>query len=108
MSNFSRRFAQEVKRSIVMYRRQKGADPIKRIFITGKGAQSEIIRNKISEDLEQAIELFNPLDGVDLPANLAVDAENLNIQLSEVVGEAIKEFNLIENMVSLESCAIKR
>lgn len=101
MSNFSRRFAQEVNRSIVMYRRQKGADPIKRIFITGKGAQSEIIRNKISEDLEQTIELFNPLDGVELPANLAVDAENLNIQLSEVVGEAIKEFNLLDNSGSL-------
>ena len=101
MSNFSSRFAQEVNRSIVMYRRQKGADPIKRIFITGKGAQSEIIRNKISEDLEQTIELFNPLDGVELPANLAVDAENLNIQLSEVVGEAIKEFNLLDNSGSL-------
>ena len=101
MSNFSHRFAQEVNRSIVMYRRQKGADPLKRIFITGKGAQSEIIRNKISEDLEQTIELFNPLDGVELPANLAVDAENLNIQLSEVVGEAIKEFNLLDNSGSL-------
>ena len=101
MSNFSSRFAQEVNRSIVMYRRQKGADPIKRIFITGKGAQSEIIRNKISEDLEQTTELFNPLDGVDLPENLASDAENLNIQLSEVVGEAIKEFNLLGNSGSL-------
>ena len=101
MSNFSHRFAQEVNRSIVMYRRQKGADPIKRIFITGRGAQSEIIRNKISGDLEYAIELFNPLDGVELPANLEVDSENLNIQLSEVVGEAIKEFNLIENCGSL-------
>ena len=36
-----------------------------------------------------------------MPANLAVDSENLNIQLSEVVGEAIKEFNLIENSGSL-------
>lgn len=101
IANFSRRFAQEVKRSIVMYRRQKGADAIKRIFITGKGAQSEFIRNKISENLEQDIELFNPLDGVELPANLAVDAENLNIEMSEVVGEAIKEFNLIENYGNL-------
>ena len=101
IANFSRRFAQEVKRSIVMYRRQKGAEPIKRIFITGKGAQSEFIRNKISEDLEQGLELFNPLDGVKLPANLAVDAEDLNIQLSEVVGEAVKEFNLMENCGSL-------
>lgn len=101
IANFSRRFAQEVKRSIVMYRRQKGADAIKRIFITGKGAQSKFIRNKISENLEQDIELFNPLDGVELPANLAVDAENLNIEMSEVVGEAIKEFNLIENYGNL-------
>lgn len=97
IANFSRRFAQEVNRSIVMYRRQKSADAIKRIFIAGKGAQSEIIRNKISEDLEQDIELFNPLDGIELPANLVNDADNLNIELSEVVGEAINEFNLIEN-----------
>ena len=101
IANFSRRFAQEVKRSIVMYRRQKGADAVKRIFITGKGAQSEIIRNKISGDLEQDLELFNPLDGIELPANLAVEADNLNIELSEVVGEAIKEFNIIENYGSL-------
>ena len=97
IANFSRRFAQEVNRSIVMYRRQKSADAIKRIFIAGKGAQSEIIRNKISEDLEQDIELFNPLDGIELPANLVNDADNLNIELSEVVGEAINKFNLIEN-----------
>ena len=102
IANFSRRFAQEVKRSIVMYRRQKGADAIKRIFITGKGAQSEFIRNKISENLEQDIELFNPLDGVELPANLAVDVESLNIEMSEVVGEAINEFNLIENYGNLD------
>ena len=73
-------FAQEVKRSIVMYRRQKGADAIKRIFITGKGAQSEIIRNKISGDLEQDLELFNPLDGLICLPTLAVEAENLNIR----------------------------
>ena len=36
-----------------------------------------------------------------MPANLALDAENLNIQLSEVVGEALKEFNLIENYGTL-------
>ena len=97
IANFSRRFAQEVNRSIVLYRRQKGADAIKRIFISGKGAQSEFVRNKISEYLEQDIELFNPLDGIELPENLVNDADNLNIELSEVVGEAINEFNLIES-----------
>ena len=101
MSNFSRRFAQEINRSIVMYRRQKGADPIKRIFFTGRGAQSEVIRDKISGELDRAIELFNPLDGVELPANLAQDSESLNLSLSEVVGEAVKEFNFIENSGSL-------
>ena len=36
-----------------------------------------------------------------MPANLDVDSENLNIQLCEAVGEAIKEFNLIKNYGSL-------
>ena len=69
--------------------------------MTGKGAQSEIVRNKISEDLEQSIDLFNPLDIVELPTNLALDSKNLNMQLSEVVGEAVREYNLIENSTSL-------
>lgn len=101
ISNFSRRFAQEVNRSIVMYRRQKGGDAIKRIFITGKGAHSQIVRNKISEDLEQDIELFNAFSRVELSANLALNSDDLNFQLSEVVGEAVKEFKLIENCGSL-------
>ena len=101
IANFSQRFVQEITRSIVMYRRQKGAGALKQIFITGRGAQSDIIRNKISEDLERPLELFNPLDGVDLSADLVSNSKNLNFQLSEVVGEAVKEFDLIKNCGSL-------
>lgn len=97
MANFSRRFAQEVNRSILMYRRQKGGNSLKHIYITGKGAQSEILRNKISQDLGQGIELFDAFAKVELPVNLALETNNLNFQLSEVVGEAIKEFKLVEN-----------
>jgi type IV pilus assembly protein PilM len=84
-----------------MYRRQKGGNPLKHIFITGKGAQSQILRDKISEDLGQDIELFDAFANVELPANLALEANNLNFQLSEVVGEAVKEFKLVENSGSL-------
>ena len=101
IANFSRRFTQEVNRSILVYRRQKGGNPLKHIFITGKGAQSQILRDKISEDLGQDIELFDAFANVELPANLALEANNLNFQLSEVVGEAVKEFKLVENSGSL-------
>ena len=97
MANFSRRFAQEVNRSILMYRRQKGGNSLKHIYITGKGAQSEILRNKISQDLGQGIELFDAFAKVELPVNLALETNNLNFQLSEVLGEAVKEFKLVEN-----------
>lgn len=97
MANFSRRFAQEVNRSVLMYRRQKGGNSLKHIYITGKGAQSEILRNKISQDLGQGIELFDAFAKVELPVNLALETNNLNFQLSEVVGEAVKEFKLVEN-----------
>ena len=101
IANFSQRFAQEVNRSIVMYLRQKGATEIKQIFITGGGIQSSILRNKISEELGYKLELFNVLDVVELPANMSANDDNLNIQLSEVIGEAIKEFNFNKNYGSL-------
>ena len=66
VSNFTRRFAQEVNRSIVMYRRQKGGDAVKRIFITGKGANSPLVRAKLAESLDHKIELFDALSGVEL------------------------------------------
>ena len=69
ISDFSIRFANELKRSISMYRRQKNAQPVKRIFATGKGAKSKIIRDMIAAEIEQEIELFNPLDGIDPAKN---------------------------------------
>ena len=97
VSNFTRRFAQEVNRSIVMYRRQKGGDAVKRIFITGKGANSPLVRAKLAESLDHKIELFDALSGVELAPALDSDRDTLNFELSEVVGEAIKEFKLVEN-----------
>lgn len=101
VSNFTRRFAQEVNRSIVMYRRQKGGDAVKRIFITGKGSNSPLVREKLAESLDHEIELFDALSGVELAPALDADRDTLNFELSEVVGEAIKEFELVENSGNL-------
>lgn len=101
VSNFTRRFAQEVTRSIVMYRRQKGGDAVKRIFITGKGSNSPLVREKLAESLDHEIELFDALSGVELAPALDADRDTLNFELSEVVGEAIKEFKLVENYGNL-------
>ena len=101
IAGFSRRFAQEITRSIVMYRRQRGGDSIKRIFITGKGSSSPMVREKLANALDHKIELFNALSGVNLAPELDLDRDTLSFELSEVVGEAIKEFKLVENYGNL-------
>lgn len=95
ISNFSRRFAQEVSRSIVMYRRQKGGESVKKILITGKGAYSKTIRDNLSQALNQEVQLFDVMSRVEVSHQVSADSEDLNFQLSEVIGEAIHSFNLV-------------
>ena len=95
ISNFSRRFAQEVSRSIVMYRRQKGGESVKKILITGKGAFSKTIRDHLSQALDQEVELFDVMGRVEVSPQVSADSSDLNFQLSEVIGEAIRGFNLV-------------
>ena len=95
ISNFSRRFAQEVSRSIVMYRRQKGGESVKKILITGKGAYSKTIRDNLSQALNQEVQLFDVMSRVEVSPQVSADSEDLNFQLSEVIGEAIHSFNLV-------------
>lgn len=96
ISNFARRFAQEVSRSIVMYRRQKGGESVQKILITGKGAFSKTIRDNLSQALNQEVELFDVMSRVDVSSQVGADSADLNFQLSEVVGEAIHTFNLVK------------
>ena len=107
IANFSSRFVEELNRSILMYQRQKGVSDVKQIFITGKGAESEIIRNKISEELGREIQIFNPLDAVDLPSNLDPSNREINIELTEAIGQALIRFNQIENIGSLNLLPLK-
>ena len=95
ISNFSRRFAQEVSRSIVMYRRQKGGESVKKILITGKGAYSKTIRDNLSQALNQEVQLFDVMSRVEVSPQVSADSGDLNFQLSEVIGEAIHSFNLV-------------
>ena len=95
ISNFSRRFAQEVSRSIVMYRRQKGGESVKKILITGKGAYSKTLRDTLSQALNQEVQLFDVMSRVEVSPLVSADSEDLNFQLSEVIGEAIHSFNLV-------------
>jgi len=95
ISNFSRRFAQEVSRSIVMYRRQKGGESVKKILITGKGAFSKTIRDHLSQALDQEVELFDVMGRVEVSPQVSAESSDLNFQLSEVIGEAIRGFNLV-------------
>lgn len=101
VSSFSRRFSQEIQRSILMYERQQLGDSIKQIFITGKGSSSSLIRNNLSEVMDSPIDSFDALSGVELAPNLDLDRDTLNFELSEVVGEALKEFRLVKNYGNL-------
>ena len=47
--------------------------------------------------MDHKIELFDALSGVELAPALDADRDTLNFELSEVVGEAIKEYKLVEN-----------
>lgn len=87
--NFQKKLSQEITRSIVTYRRNKGAQAPKRILLTGRGA----LLPGLSEQLEQSqripVEYFDPTAGIELGSGVdAVEIEQNQHVLSEVVGRA--------------------
>ena len=86
--NFIRRMGQEITRSIVNYRRQKGAAAPKRILLSGRGALLDGLSEKLSTSQKVAVEFFDPLQNVTLDGEVGSDPKALRLEVSEIIGYA--------------------
>jgi type IV pilus assembly protein PilM len=87
--SFMRRMSQEITRSIVNYRRQKGGAAPKRILLNGRGALLKGLSEQLSTTQKVPVEFFNPMINVILDAS--VDLEDVSLQISEIIGEACRD-----------------
>lgn len=88
---FIRRMGQEITRSIVNYRRQKGGAAPKRILLSGRGSLLPGLADQLATSQKIPVELFNPLEGVSLDGSIVGDPEILKLQVSELIGEALSD-----------------
>jgi type IV pilus assembly protein PilM len=86
--SFMRRMGQEITRSIVNYRRQKGAAAPKRILLNGRGALLEGLSEQLATSQKVNVEFFDPLQNVTLGGGLASDSISLRLEVSEIIGAA--------------------
>lgn len=89
--SFMRRMSQEITRSIVNYRRQKGGAAPKRILLSGRGALLEGLSDQLSTSQKVDVEFFDPLQNVTLEGELAADSTSLRLEISEIIGAAAQE-----------------
>jgi type IV pilus assembly protein PilM len=88
--SFMRRMSQEITRSIVNYRRQKGAAAPKRILLNGRGSLLKGLAEQLSNTQKVPVEFFDPLQNVTLDGAIDSDIEVLRLQTSEIIGEACR------------------
>lgn len=93
--SFIRRTSQEITRSIVNYRRQKGGVAPKQILLSGRGSQLPNLADQLATSQKTTVELFDPLQGVTLGDKITDDAASLRLETGEIIGEACA--GLIEN-----------
>jgi len=92
--SFMRRMGQEITRSIVNYRRQKGAASPKKILLSGRGALLEGLAEQLSGSQKVQVEFFDPLQNVTLEGDIAADPNalgSLGLEISEIIGQAARE-----------------
>ncbi|WP_269526776.1 pilus assembly protein PilM [Coraliomargarita parva] len=89
--SFMRRMGQEITRSIVNYRRQKGGGAPKQILLSGRGALLSGLAEKLSETQKVTVEFFDPLLNVTLDGAIDIDPDVLRLQASEIIGEAARD-----------------
>ena len=88
--SFMRRMSQEITRSIVNYRRQKGGAAPKRILLNGRGSLLKGLAEQLSTTQKVEVEFFDPLQNVTLDGSIDTDIEVLRLQTSEIIGEACR------------------
>ncbi len=86
--SFMRRMGQEITRSIVNYRRQKGGAAPKRILLSGRGALLEGLSEQLSASQKVSVEFFDPLQNVTLDGEVSTDPQLLRLEISEIIGAA--------------------
>jgi len=88
--SFMRRMSQEITRSIVNYRRQKGGAAPKRILLNGRGSLLKGLAEQLSTTQKVPVEFFDPLQNVTLEGSIDTDIDVLRMQTSEIIGEACR------------------
>ncbi|MDQ8194418.1 pilus assembly protein PilM [Coraliomargarita sp. SDUM461004] len=89
--SFMRRMSQEITRSIVNYRRQKGGAAPKRILLSGRGALLEGLSEQLATTQKVAVEFFDPLQNVTLDGDIGSDSNSLRLEISEIIGAAAQD-----------------
>jgi len=89
--SFMRRMSQEITRSIVNYRRQKGGAAPKRILLSGRGSLLEGLPEQLSTTQKVAVEFFDPLQNVTLDGDVGSGSSSLRLEISEIIGAAASE-----------------
>ena len=106
--SFMRRMGQEITRSIVNYRRQKGAGAPKRILLSGRGALLEGLSEQLSTSQKLGVDFFDALQNVTLDAELALDPASLSLEISEIIGAAAQHMVADSAGVNLLPDEVKR
>ena len=86
--SFMRRMSQEITRSIVNYRRQKGGAAPKRILLNGRGSLLKGLAEQLATTQKVAVDFFDPLQNVILDGS--IDSKAFRMQTSEIIGEACR------------------
>ncbi|MDQ8208655.1 pilus assembly protein PilM [Coraliomargarita sp. SDUM461003] len=86
--SFMRRMSQEITRSIVNYRRQKGGAAPKRILLNGRGALLEGLTEQLASTQKVTVEFFDPLQNVTLDGDVGAGSNSLRLEISEIIGAA--------------------
>lgn len=88
--SFLRRFSMELTRSIVNFRRQSGSEQLSSVYLTGGGSLAPGMIETLSEKLKLHVEWYDALRNVKVGAKAQGNAEQHHLQLSELVGTALR------------------
>ncbi|MEO0794508.1 MAG: pilus assembly protein PilM [Verrucomicrobiota bacterium] len=89
--SFQKKISQEITRSIVNYRRQKGGKAPSRILLTGRGARLPGLSEQLEQSQRIPVEFFDPTAAIEIGGGVdAAELEDNREILSEVVGQATR------------------
>lgn len=87
---FMKRLSQEITRSIVNYRRQRGGKSPQRLLLTGRGSLVPGLSSFLSDKQSMDVEYFDPIQSVSVDGSIDMQVELLRLQVGEIIGEAVR------------------